>query len=218
MTALDDLTRLCPPPADTPPTTDWPATEAALGVHLPADYKWLCDTYGPGSFGDFIDVRHPLGSTEWLSLTGPMADTVGRRLLEARENGRPVPHDPHSLFALGVTNTHHLLWVTEPRDEPDRWRVAVSERDGPGWFTFEEGSGLVASLTAVLSGRIRVPLFPEGLPTGPSFAPSTAPRPGGQQDTNAIHAWARAHGYVVHNRGRVPASVREAYEPARSKD
>ncbi|MFJ4002070.1 histone-like nucleoid-structuring protein Lsr2 [Streptomyces sp. NPDC090023] len=29
---------------------------------------------------------------------------------------------------------------------------------------------------------------------------------------DAIERWARAHGYVVHDRGRVPADIRQLYE------
>jgi hypothetical protein len=34
------------------------------------------------------------------------------------------------------------------------------------------------------------------------------------QDTAQIRAWAKANGYEVNDRGRVPASIREAYEKA----
>ncbi|CAM5505104.1 MULTISPECIES: histone-like nucleoid-structuring protein Lsr2 [Streptomyces] len=37
---------------------------------------------------------------------------------------------------------------------------------------------------------------------------------GGNQDTAAIRAWAKENGLKVNYRGRVPASVREAYEKA----
>jgi hypothetical protein len=36
----------------------------------------------------------------------------------------------------------------------------------------------------------------------------------GQQDYSAIRAWAKSNGYTVSERGRVPASVLEAYEAA----
>lgn len=38
----------------------------------------------------------------------------------------------------------------------------------------------------------------------------------GSQDTAQIRAWAKANGYEVNDRGRVPASIREAYEKANS--
>ncbi|MWA12692.1 Lsr2 dimerization domain-containing protein [Streptomyces sp. BA2] len=36
----------------------------------------------------------------------------------------------------------------------------------------------------------------------------------GSQDTAAIRAWAKDNGFEVNDRGRVPASIREAYEKA----
>ncbi|WES64818.1 Lsr2 family protein [Microbacter sp. GSS18] len=39
-------------------------------------------------------------------------------------------------------------------------------------------------------------------------------RRSGQQDYSAIREWAKANGYDVSERGRVPASVLEAYEAA----
>ncbi|MEV5874845.1 Lsr2 family protein [Streptomyces sp. NPDC052101] len=38
---------------------------------------------------------------------------------------------------------------------------------------------------------------------------------GGKDDSSAIRAWARDNGFDVSDRGRVPASVREAYEKAK---
>jgi hypothetical protein len=48
---------------------------------------------------------------------------------------------------------------------------------------------------------------------------STTPRsrskaPASKEDVGAIREWARASGYEVSNRGRISASVREAYEAA----
>ncbi|GHE15341.1 histone-like nucleoid-structuring protein Lsr2 [Streptomyces alanosinicus] len=37
----------------------------------------------------------------------------------------------------------------------------------------------------------------------------------GKDDSSAIRAWARDNGFEVSDRGRVPASVREAYEKAK---
>ncbi|MFJ6832284.1 Lsr2 family protein [Streptomyces sp. NPDC091209] len=37
---------------------------------------------------------------------------------------------------------------------------------------------------------------------------------GGSQDTAQIRAWAKENDYEVNDRGRVPASIREAYEKA----
>ncbi|MFE2263477.1 Lsr2 family DNA-binding protein [Streptomyces griseosporeus] len=222
MTIIDRLTRLCPPPA-APPAVDWDTAEAALGFRLPEDYKELCAVYSPGAFAGFIRVFRPGGVTEWVDLTGPVPGDTQERLRGDRERGRPVPHDPGSLFTVGVTdNGDHIYWVTEPREDPDAWHIAVEEGRGPGWFTF---SGTLSEfLLSVLSGETVVPLFPEGLrsqaavfvpsvpgPTGRPAAPPALPR-----DTNVIREWARANGYDVPARGRVPAAVIDAWVEAHS--
>lgn len=43
---------------------------------------------------------------------------------------------------------------------------------------------------------------------------SRAAASGGSQDTAQIRAWAKDNGFEVNDRGRVPASIREAYEKA----
>lgn len=45
-------------------------------------------------------------------------------------------------------------------------------------------------------------------------APARTQRRSGQRDYGPIREWARANGYDVNERGRVPASVIEAYEAA----
>lgn len=49
---------------------------------------------------------------------------------------------------------------------------------------------------------------------GASSEPSRRRRRPGQQDYTDIRAWAKANGYEVSERGRVPASVIEAYDAA----
>ena len=39
-------------------------------------------------------------------------------------------------------------------------------------------------------------------------------RPNGDLRITKIRAWAKENGYEVNDRGRVPASIREAYEKA----
>lgn len=43
---------------------------------------------------------------------------------------------------------------------------------------------------------------------------SSGSQGGGGQDTAKIRAWAKDQGYEVNDRGRVPASIRQAYEKA----
>ena len=49
---------------------------------------------------------------------------------------------------------------------------------------------------------------------GSSSTPSRKRRRAGQQDYSGVREWAKENGYKVSDRGRVPASVLEAYEAA----
>ncbi|MFF8883954.1 Lsr2 family DNA-binding protein [Streptomyces flaveolus] len=221
MTDLTTLTQLC-----TPPGQDlglgWGTVEAGLGMPLPRDYKQLADRYGPGSFNDYLSLFHPHGVTEFVDLTGPVPGRIRAQLRKDYDQGtHPVPHDPDTLFACGATdNGEYLFWITDPAGDPDRWRIAVNEARGPRWFTYD--GTLTAFLTGVLTGQTRVPQFPSSLldaparftPSRPTLvepAPPTATRPA---DTAVIRSWARANGYQVPPRGRIPIGVREAWERA----
>ncbi|MEU0414491.1 histone-like nucleoid-structuring protein Lsr2 [Streptomyces griseorubiginosus] len=128
-----------------------------------------------------------------------------------------MPHDPRHLLVAGVTdNGNYLFWITRPESEPDAWRIAINEARGRDWYTFD------GTLTALLSGELHVPLLPtDVLHRGASFTPSSrantiqhAPPAGRSVDTNTIREWARANGYEVPDRGRIPAAVREAWQRA----
>ncbi|MFB7374709.1 histone-like nucleoid-structuring protein Lsr2 [Streptomyces sp. NPDC056222] len=226
MTGFDDLTRLSPPPAAAPPPSDWDEIENTLGIRLPRDYKNLADTYGPGAFCRFLHVYHPLGATQWVALTGPMPATLRRLLEDIRaRDARLVRYDPRNLFAIGVTdNGEHLFWITEPATDPDAWHVAVNEARGRGWYTHP--GTLTDFLAAFLGGRTTVPLFPRGLlDHGATFTPSTpgtgGPWPPGPLEltgrsvsTRVVREWARANGYEVPDRGRVPREILDAWNQA----
>ncbi|MFD3565935.1 histone-like nucleoid-structuring protein Lsr2 [Streptomyces sp. NPDC058667] len=224
MTTTDDLLRLCPPPTATP-VVNWPAVEQSLGMRLPSDYKQLADAYGPGSFCGFLHLYHPLAPTDWVNLTGPTPTTIRRQLQHDHDSGtHPVPHDPQQLFAMGVTdNGEYLFWIQEPENTPDEWNIAVNEARGPRWYTHQ--GGITDFLLTIFTGREHVPLFPgDLLDQGISFTPSRAatsrqqPHPkqlaGGSMSSEEIRTWARAHGYEVNDRGRIPSAIIDAYKQA----
>ncbi|MER6404257.1 histone-like nucleoid-structuring protein Lsr2 [Streptomyces viridosporus] len=221
MTDLAALTRLCPPPEQTVGIR-WDTIEADLGMPLPQDYKQLADRYGPGVFNDYLCLFHPHGVTEFVNLTGPMPGRIRAQLRKDHEQGtHPVPHDPDKLFVCGSTdNGEYLFWITDPATGPDRWHIAVNEARGPRWFTYD--GPLTVFLTSVLSGQIQVPQFPHSLLDAPArFTPShpalwkpELPCDVQPVDTATIRSWARANGYAVPSRGRVPRTVREAWARA----
>ncbi|MEE1798154.1 Lsr2 family protein [Streptomyces sp. JV176] len=223
MTWITELARLCPPPADTPPAINWPEVESTLGMRLPADYKEIADTYGPGVFCGYLHLYHPHGQTPWVNLTGPMPATLRTQLEETpdRDHSR-APYAPQNLFAIGVTdNGEYLFWITDPQNAPDTWHITVNEARGTRWYTHD--GTLTQFLTAVISGRTSVPMFPKDLlDQRPAFTPSTPatpqPPPSPAQSPNTptpaqdVRAWARNHGYNVPDRGRIPADIVDAWK------
>ncbi|TXS19874.1 hypothetical protein EAO71_33540 [Streptomyces sp. ms191] len=102
----------------------------------------------------------------------------------------------------------------------------AAERDGfHGWFvdtrtgsigSWREGSfpeeGRFASLSAFFQ---EVADHLEGVRRGHALRTAGGRARDAGPGIDAIRAWARVNGYVVNDRGRVPAAVREAFESSR---
>ncbi|MBT2411749.1 Lsr2 family protein [Streptomyces sp. ISL-12] len=189
---------------------------------LPEDYKELASVYGPGRFAGYLQIFHPHARSDYVDLTGPMPARIRAQLHKDYTQGsHPVPYDPQRLFLMGNTdNGEYLFWITEPPEVPDSWRIAINEARGPRWFTFD--GTLTAFLVSVLNGETVVPQFPDDLLQGetgftrtadevrvPLAAPAAPP-----VNSDVIREWARANGYEVPFRGRIPAAVRDAWERA----
>lgn len=226
MTSIDRLISLCPPPP-TATTTDWPTVEQSLGMPLPADYKQIADTYGPGTFCGFLHLYHPRAHTPWTSLTGPMPSTIRAQLQnEHAQDAPPLPADPRDLFPIAVTdNGEYLFWVTRPAGSPDEWTIAANQARSFQWYSYD--GDLAGFLTAVLSGQEVVPLFPSSLlDHGAFFTPlapaadltAVQPEPSSTMASSSdIRAWARTHGYEVPDRGRIPAEILDAWQQAHTR-
>ncbi len=222
MTEIRALTQLCPPPPNTTDPIDWAAVEARLGMRLPEDYKELASAYGPGRFADYLYIFYPQARSAYVDLTGPMPARIRDQLHKDYIQGsHPVPYDPQHLFLMGGTdNGEYLFWVTEPSEAPNSWRIAINEARGPRWFTFD--GNLITFLTSVLTGETDVPQFPKDFLQGDvGFTPSArdiwvplAVPAAPPANPDAIREWARANGYEVPFRGRIPATVRDAWERA----
>ncbi|MCP9985328.1 Lsr2 family protein [Streptomyces sudanensis] len=198
----------------------WDRVEAALNKGLPQDYKELADPYGPDAFCDYLGIFHPHGTTESSHLTDPVPERARAHLRKDHDQStHPVPRDPDPPFTDGVTdNGKYIFWITEPKTAPDAWRVAVNEARGPRRY-LHDGT-LTNFLAAVLSGRVRVPQFPDSILDPPlEFHPARPvlwkPEPivsHGPADTGAIHAWARANDHDAPMRGRIPHETLDAWE------
>ncbi|MEU6707626.1 hypothetical protein [Streptomyces wuyuanensis] len=162
MTALDDLLRLCPPPADPPPPVDWPRAERALGTALPADYRRLVEAYGAGIFDETIWLLVP-GSAhddcdlhaqtaerdEILAGLWDMGEEKPAGLLES--GARVLP------WAFEEGTGAFLYWLVRPGRRPDEWTVLYNEGRGPLWEHHD--TGCLAFLLAVLEGTAGTDYF-----------------------------------------------------------
>ncbi|MFI1834169.1 Lsr2 family DNA-binding protein [Streptomyces olivaceoviridis] len=226
MSPLERLAELCPPPSTEQPPVDWPSVEATLGLRLPKDYKRLTAAYDPGCFANYLWIYDPRHTSVHVNLVGPLAERIREQMCSDHARGiYPSPVSPELLLPCGATdNGEYLFWVTDPREDPDAWTIAVNEARGPRWFTYD--GTLTQFLASVFSGDTAVPQFPKDLlQGGTGFEPSrldewTPPLPPVRPpfDPEAIRAWARANGYDVPMRGRIPAEVRHAWEQAHESD
>jgi hypothetical protein len=167
------LTRTMGPPAKPIGLPiDWLAIEGRLGFAPPDDYKRFADTFGRGIIDDFLWVYFP-DDHPYVGL-----EAGGRRALEALDelSRGGTERVPYPLFPLpggilpwgGTDNGDVCYWRCA--GPADSWTVVVNEARGPRWY--EYCGGLAAFLQEVLSGSIRVSVFPEDFPSSnPHFEP-----------------------------------------------
>ena len=88
----DRLTRIIPSPfapQETGTPKSWEKIEQRLGIQLPPDYKAFIDSFGTGSFDDFIIVYNPLAQNEYLNLFYAL-DTLHQADRQAQLMGDPA--------------------------------------------------------------------------------------------------------------------------------
>lgn len=162
MKALDDLVRLCPPPAEPPPAVDWTQAERALGSGLPSDYKRLVETYGDGVFDETVWLLVPDSAHDDCDLVAQTAEReeiLGRLwaageekpALLLEEGARVLP------WAHEEGTGAFLYWLVRPGQDPDAWTVLYNEGRGPLWEHHD--TGCLAFLLSVLDGTARTEYF-----------------------------------------------------------
>lgn len=165
--AVNDLKALVPPTRPPLPELDWAEIERRLGLRLPLDYKRLVETYGQGSFDGFLWVLQPSESNQNLDLLRQRGARLDA-LRTLRDSGEEVPfgveNTDEELVPWAITDNGDVCyWVRSTSDDPDEWVVTVNEARGPRWKTFALSTS--EFLVAVLSGNLRVDLFPDDFPS-----------------------------------------------------
>jgi hypothetical protein len=162
---LRRLVRLVPPPEEISSEIDWLEVERGLHSRLPRDYKTLIENYGVGQFDGFIWILHPTTSNRHLRLDVQIE--LHRQILQ---NVNETFARPNELTAWAITdNGDTCFWLNRGNSvDPDQWSVVVNEGRGPEWDVTDLPT--CAWLEAVLSGRLRVRVFPEDFPSAsPTF-------------------------------------------------
>ncbi|MEU9309449.1 hypothetical protein [Streptomyces sp. NPDC048256] len=176
-TGCERLVRLVAPPAEPVDASgDWAAVQDRIGSRLPADYRWLVETYGWGEFCDFLYLRTPFGTNRHNGIERQVADLDSPAppappapsvpsVPSVRERERhPHPSHPASdagpaeLLIWGTTmDADRLCWLTG--GAPDEWPVVVWSSEGrhethhmgaaeflAGWVGGHVGSHLLADM------------------------------------------------------------------------
>jgi hypothetical protein len=163
VTSQDDLERLIPAPVRRVPLPEWDSVEAALGVRLPSDYKWLVERYGPGSFDEFLHIFQPASSVEPVQLELQTREAAWA-LDYLRRGGEVIPYENSELLpSCRTDNGDTGYWLRHPADNPEAWTIVVNEARGTRWSTFD--GGIVSFLVAVLAGTHDVSVFPDDFPS-----------------------------------------------------
>jgi len=126
MTAIGNLKRLMPPPAqplNAGSMNAWSAFQKRIGLRFPEDYFIVVRTYGSGRFlaGEFR-VNNPFEPADAASV-----EREFKTLRENKENSPaefPFPVFPESggLYPFGIDdNGNTFLWLTE--GEPQEWPI-----------------------------------------------------------------------------------------------
>lgn len=139
-----------------------------MGFPLPVDYRALVETYGEGSFDDFLWLLHPTSPNPNLNLISQLR-TVRDALTGDPSGVGPRPED---LVPWAETDNGDVCYWRFDANRRLANSVVVNEGRGDAWAEFNNLSA-TAWLLAILTGKIRVPVFPDDFPSPyPSFRAS----------------------------------------------
>jgi hypothetical protein len=160
---IDQLTKLVPPPPHPlergQPAT-WDDVEARLGTPLPDDYKALINTYGTGSFNDFLYVFNPFASNRYRNLFA-LKDDILSAYAVSQHNFPDDFLDPEFPAAGGLLpwartdNGDEFYWKTE--GSPDTWSIVVIESRNAAQYRYHLTT--TDFLVRLLSGTLEPKVF-----------------------------------------------------------
>jgi hypothetical protein len=173
MSAVEQLVTLVAPPPE-PFSYDWADVERQLGTMLPADFKQLAETYGPGEFDETFALHAPTGDgarADLVPAAREQADTW-RSIREDVIGGGPlvVFPEPGGLLAWGMVPIGlALCWQTD--GPPEGWPVVVCDDTSVTVGVSRFDCPASEFLLAVLLGEAEIPYLAD---TG--YCPGEPPR------------------------------------------
>ncbi|MFE2912300.1 SMI1/KNR4 family protein [Kitasatospora indigofera] len=159
---VERLAQLLGAPDRRPAQVPWEDSAAVLdGLRLPADYRWLVDTYGEirirSDFGIYGPRRDRGGFAAFRAYTADAYEQVELVHEEPRFPETPdrPPYEmlpePGGLLPWGGDNRgNYVFWLTADPDQ-DRWPVVVWIQDLELWDVFPGGT--TAFLAALITGE-----------------------------------------------------------------
>ncbi|WP_405584983.1 SMI1/KNR4 family protein [Streptomyces sp. NBC_01190] len=147
---------------------DWTSLEGRLATTLPEDYKWLVSTYGAGKFDDFMHVLQPTSPFPSIQLEYSWKRST--EVLELLSEGEDIPYPIDTLHPVATSdNGDTIYWVGSADTDPGAWTITANGARNRNWPKFE--GGIVSFLVGVLSGDVRMDVFPKTFPSAhPQFA------------------------------------------------
>jgi hypothetical protein len=111
----------------------WIATEKALGLSLPGNYKAVVDTFGASRWGDFLQVLSPFDEKRANLLGyGELILQADRETRNAFPSHYPIPLYPEAggLLPWACTdNGDTLYFITSA--SPDDWPILIKDARSP---------------------------------------------------------------------------------------
>jgi hypothetical protein len=183
MTAERIIQIAVPPvkPRETGTPKNWEKIEKRLGLRLPQDYKTLIDTFGTGSFDDFIIVYNPFAQNEYLNLFYAL-DTLHQAEQQARLLGDSAwtvvqPFDlypaPEGLLPWGCTTNLGDTFFWQIKGPPGTWETIFYNLRSGEYEVWKHP--LSEFLYRLFTRQIESVLLPEDYPPpdgGISFIPA----------------------------------------------
>lgn len=158
---LTDVVAPPPNPLERPSAERLAAAERTLGITFPDDYKDLVNTYGSGSFNDFMLVFIPYANNRYRNML-----EVSKEIIDAYRTSHdtfpdqaPFPPfgEPGGLFPWARTDNGDVFyWKTE--GDPNMWPTVLFESRHAFYEEFKQSP--TELLAGLFGGSIESRSFP----------------------------------------------------------